>query len=491
MENYKLVSEINSGLSPDLKAVYQDNATGQKVFAKLSVNKYRLAHEFANARKMYALYKTHHDDNISVPEPLKLISNKNYTLALYSFADDFKNILNEPTTTKVNCYIRVTKWLNSLHPNKQFSLLSSFYQLASLPYFMVLNVYYFPSATKLVFKSIIHIVGIANKWLKLEHNAVAHGDLNSGNVNIKGDVILLLDFGQTSRSHQYWNMAQALNTAWQDTQLFDALMQKLRSEFNLHYEQLKILKSFVLFNLLQHLCKHYSNPLQPQTYIARISKLTHTNPKDLIAQELEHEGFTVAQDLSVDTFGRFHGKVKDSNEHEYFIKAVAKTNTYAYKSLQRECAVTKYLAEITHQSKIAKDKYQLRIPKVKSTIITEDFCVLVSEFIDGNNLLEQSAPVIAQTLLTTIDLVNQLGNVIDATTIKGFLKKYTIFNFYFSLPVRYTKALLLNPALWLQLTKTMLQTLGLLKANDAKTSLIHADINASNIIVKLIGKRQE
>ncbi len=184
--------------------------------------------------------------------------------------------------------------------------------------------------------------------------------------------------------------------------------------------------------------------------------------------------------MTQDHFDRFHAIVADVKGDKYFIKAVVGKNSYSYKSLIAESYITSYLSKLTHQNNIEYKNYRLLIPQVKKIIIQNHLVCLVSRFIKGKRILDQSPSLQASFLKVTLELVLRLGNIADKRVISPYIKNYSPLSFALHSPFQLAKAVLVAPDQVVSLTRVFLKTLPLL-FRQGPVSLVHADINASNI----------
>lgn len=194
---------------------------------------------------------------------------------------------------------------------------------------------------------------------------------------------------------------------------------------------------------------------------------------------LSRHGFTIVRPINQDHFDRFHAVVSDNQGRKYFVKAVIGKKSYSYKSLLAEAYITDYLSKITQSTEICYKNYRLQIPQVKMIIVQDQLVCLVTSFIEGKRLLDQSPVIQASTLLIALHLLALLSKCSEKQAITKFLKNYSPLAFSLRIPLQLAKAITISPHSTLSLVKIALKTLPLF--HERKFGLVHADINASNI----------
>ncbi|OGC92198.1 hypothetical protein A2899_02275 [Candidatus Amesbacteria bacterium RIFCSPLOWO2_01_FULL_49_25] len=201
---------------------------------------------------------------------------------------------------------------------------------------------------------------------------------------------------------------------------------------------------------------------------------------NLLTSVLSQHGLTIVQPTIRDHFDRFHAVVSDAKSDKYFIKAVIGKYSYSYKSLIAESYITSYLSKLTHQNNIEYKKYRLLIPQVKEIIIQNQLVCLVSRFIEGKKLLDQPPTTQAQLLSVVLELVLRLGKFTHKETISPYIKNYSPLSFIIHSPFQLAKAISVTPNQMINLLQIFLKVFPL-PLSSKHTSLVHADINASNV----------
>ena len=255
------------------KAVYADIESGEKVFVKISGDKKRPYKEYNNQLCFYDLAVNDQEFNILIPKPLGIKEiNGEYALIM-EYIPNATFINDVEKNEKANIYLRVLMFLYQCNKTDCLHIVTGTYQVLSLPYFLIMNVIFYPGQFNLITKCFIKVLKNSYKWLILHTKYVCQGDINKNNMMISGDKLVLLDFLGTCISHKYYNMAQSLNSNWNDADFQKVLYGRVVNEFNLPAGEQKILKSFVCFNLMQRLCKKYSDKNQSDYYFSKMEKL--------------------------------------------------------------------------------------------------------------------------------------------------------------------------------------------------------------------------
>ncbi len=197
---------------------------------------------------------------------------------------------------------------------------------------------------------------------------------------------------------------------------------------------------------------------------------------------LKNNGYILTAKISEDSFGRYHCVVKNKNNNEFFIKAVKNAKNYKYKSLIAEAEVTKILGEITQGKKVTCGEYRIIIPKVEKIIDEEGFLILLTKNIKGKNALSLSSQDQAKILEKTYELVLKLNKHINFSAIDKYLKTYSKGKILREALPRLVRAIIKCRKKTVSLIRVAVSLKDLFKVSDSKY-LVHADINASNIIV--------
>lgn len=198
---------------------------------------------------------------------------------------------------------------------------------------------------------------------------------------------------------------------------------------------------------------------------------------------MQQHGYRQIYPFKKDEYERFNGIIYDLQGKKYFVKAVIGKDSYKYKSLYRESQVTSYLSTLTKKTHINHDGYSLYVPSVAKIIDQNEFFCLITNYIGGKKLSNESSDAQANILLTTLELVAKLSKVSHISTIRPYLKNYTREGLLFSLPIRFIKATILSPFAFPGLINALWKSLSLLSLNIYEYGLIHPDINVSNIII--------
>lgn len=273
IEEYNLYKVINEGFGKTRKAIYKHETQDKKIFAKISSQKRKLISEYQKHKLVYRIFLEDNAHNLLIPKPIgvKRIENK-YAL-VSEYIENSKSLLDTDKQTKIKTYSHVINELMDIVPSRELKLVHSIYQLISIPYFLIMNIYTNPNEYKTFFKVTIAILNSFPKWLTLKHTSFCHGDFNIANILISKNNIYLIDFSLVCRSHKYFNLAQALNSSWRDN-FHRELLENLTTNLKLTRNELKILDSFVLFNLMQRMCKKYNDTNQEIYYLNKMKELT-------------------------------------------------------------------------------------------------------------------------------------------------------------------------------------------------------------------------
>lgn len=199
---------------------------------------------------------------------------------------------------------------------------------------------------------------------------------------------------------------------------------------------------------------------------------------------MQNNGYKQESVIMVDDSGRFNGIFRDAKNKKFLIKAIhGSKKGYPYQSLYNEAQVTHYLSLLAGKTNISHNGYTLSIPTVEKIIDQDEFFCFVTKFVDGRRLINESITTQAKILLLTATLVSQLNKKIQKKSIQPYLKNYTRKAMLLSLPSRFIKAIILTPVALRGLTHAFLKSLPLISSITHEQSLVHPDINSSNIII--------
>lgn len=491
-DKYVLLKKATSfGQSSSIKGIYLDKKTKALVFVKINSNGTKLSDEYENQKFFYSVSKKL-SRGIYIPKPIKIIKiGKVWALVMEYIKGEA--LLKVDSQTQLRIYIKVLKFLKEINRHTYFDKKhilpkkSAAWQLFTLPYFLLKNLICYPSPILFLFSARV-IISKISQWMQIKSGWISHGDINVTNILISGKRIFILDFAHSCLSHKYFDMAQMLNSSWRKRGFHDKFLTLLVQEFNLSETSEKLLKSFVIFNLMQRLSQKYKNPNQANFYLRRLEtmKISHekNNYQEKLNQLLQQLGFRPTPAINGDGFNRFNGIITDKFNKKYFIKVAFGKNSYQYKSLFWESQITKNLSKITRKIHITYDGYRLYIPKVLKTIKQDDFCLLITNYIKGKRLKDQSENKQADIVLGLLQLLEKLDNVSEISQIRPYLKDYTRLALCFSLPMRLLKGIFLYPSVSFGLIRAFCKALSLLLPRSYEYGIVHPDINVTNIIFR-------
>lgn len=205
-----------------------------------------------------------------------------------------------------------------------------------------------------------------------------------------------------------------------------------------------------------------------------------TKKSETIRSMLVNKGYSI-QSLNEDNYGRFKILATNNLKVKCFIKAVIKSDRKIFKSLWREGHVSKFLSEVVKKKSINNDEYFLEIPEVLELINEVEALCVVFRYEEGQLLSEYSIEDQGRLIFITLDLVNKINNQNYVKVLVPFLTNYRPINLLLTIPFRIAKALIFNPFDSIQLIATSIKSLSLIK--EKNLSLVHPDINSSNIII--------
>ena len=188
--------------------------------------------------------------------------------------------------------------------------------------------------------------------------------------------------------------------------------------------------------------------------------------------------------INRDQFNRLNGILKDRQGKRYFFKVVNDQDVYSFNSLFNEANVSRYLGKLSHQKIVSFKGYRLKIPLVKKIIKKDGIVCLISNLVEGNSLLTKPSQFQARILEITLEQLLLLNRLFVRSPVDQYLIKYTKNDLLLSLPRKLIKAVLTSPSDAVSLIKIALNFLKSIAFTGYHNALIHADLNASNIILK-------
>ncbi|MBI4008647.1 phosphotransferase [Candidatus Roizmanbacteria bacterium] len=206
---------------------------------------------------------------------------------------------------------------------------------------------------------------------------------------------------------------------------------------------------------------------------------------NIVIKVLQKRNYIIEDLPSSDEFGRFRMIVRNRKNKRLFVKSTIGKSTYGYKSLQKEALLYSHIRRKLQRDPVKYKGYKLSVPNVHSIIEENGVICLITDFIDGAYLINQSDKNQADILIYTYNMVTRL-NLDKKSTIKFTFKKYNIRDLIIQIPGRCVRAILLHPQNALRLILVAIKVLPLIKSRNLKKGFVHSDINASNII--MVGK---
>lgn len=276
---YKLYKHKGlSGQSSSKKGLYINKKTKAKVFIKVNNNIQLLFREYDYQQLFYKRLKELKASDIVIPKPLEILKIDNYAALVMEYISA-ESILNVDVKTRLDTYIKLLDFLekinstNNTHKKHNLIQKSASEQLVTLPYFLFKNLLLYPSHAPLFIRSVSLIIRFIPQWMKLASNWICHGDINVTNILTFRKKVVLLDFTCTYLSHCYFDISRALNSTWYQADFHEKLWDYIICEFKFTARQQDLLKSFVIFNLMQRLSQRYTDPNQKQFYIKRLERM--------------------------------------------------------------------------------------------------------------------------------------------------------------------------------------------------------------------------
>src|SRR3989339_609681 len=188
--------------------------------------------------------------------------------------------------------------------------------------------------------------------------------------------------------------------------------------------------------------------------------------------------------INRDQFNRLNGILKDRQGKRYFFKVVNDQDVYSFNSLFNEANVSRYLGKLSHQKIDSFKGYRLKIPLVKKIIKKDGIVCLISNLVEGNSLLTKPSQFQARILEIPLEQLLLLNRLFVRSPVDQYLIKFTKSDLLLSLPRKLIKAVLTSPSDAVSLIKIALNFLKSIVFTGYHNALIHADLNASNIILK-------
>ena len=207
------------------------------------------------------------------------------------------------------------------------------------------------------------------------------------------------------------------------------------------------------------------------------------NNQNVLINLIKRNGYRAITTIDKDEFERYHGIISDIQGNKFFVKAVSGESSYRYKSLFAECEVSSYLSSLTESDLLLYNGYRLKIPKVEKIIKEGEILILISDYIKGRRLLDESSQFQAEMLITVLELVTKLSGHTRRFQIQPYLKDYSRNTLLVYLPLRLMKAVFLSPFAAFKIIMTVPKVLPLFQLQIYDNGLVHADINASNILI--------
>lgn len=276
---YLLYREVKSQRqSSSEKGLYIDKKTNTKVFIKVNTNGDQLLSEYVCQQIFYEQAKKLKTENIVIPKPLSILEVDGNVALVTEY------ILGEPllradVKVRLDTYTTVLNFLEKINReipvNRRHGLRrkSAITQLSSLPYFLLKNIILYPFNISLFLHSVGLIFNLTVQWAKLTSNWISHGDINVTNILLSDKKVVVVDFANTCISHRFFDISRVLNSTWYQREFHEQFWNRIICEFRYDTQQQNLLKSFVVFNLMQRLSQRYANPNQESFYLKRLERI--------------------------------------------------------------------------------------------------------------------------------------------------------------------------------------------------------------------------
>jgi len=278
---FRLQREIFTGQSLAPKGVYFDTKTRTLVFAKIILNSDSGKSEIGYHRLLYKYAKQIKNSNVLIPRPIGIYKTDVGPVYLSQYFPKAKSVLETNIKSKTNHYLRVLKFLARVSKKKvsdsksvKLNFKPGYYIVSTLPYYLLRNLISYPNRAGAFAKAYLGLIKYLPTWASLDSDFACHGDVNVTNIMSLGSKTLLLDFSQCCNSHKYYDLSQALNSSWMQPGFQSLLSSRIAKIFSLNLFDLRLLNSFVVYNLLQRLSVRYPRFKQSKFYLDRLNKLS-------------------------------------------------------------------------------------------------------------------------------------------------------------------------------------------------------------------------
>jgi hypothetical protein len=198
---------------------------------------------------------------------------------------------------------------------------------------------------------------------------------------------------------------------------------------------------------------------------------------------LKKHGFRLIKTVRNDGFERFNSVLKDVKGNKFFMKATLGKKTYRYNSLYNEAVISDFLSKMLIKRHLINNGYRLQVPEVKKIIEDKNFLIFISDFSTGKKLSLYEKGEQAKILKNCIELITKLDNPESFQAMDNRFKKYDRARLLMLSPLRLGKAALFTNVPLRKLVKVYYNFLAILFVRKVKNSLVHPDINTTNIIV--------
>ncbi len=280
-DRYKLHKKLELfGKKSSNRGIYIDKRNNRLVFVKLdSYKKIFTEKQFQDF--FYEEVKRLKIKDIIIPRIIEVVkdnSASNYFVLVMEYLSG-QSILKANIKTRLHVYMKVLNFLEKINSSsdlvKKYSLRrkSAIRQVIALPYFLSKNLILYPSYTILFIRCVGLIFATFSEWIRLKSNWICHGDINVKNILLCGEKVAIIDLANSYLSHRYFDISIVLNSTWYQPHFHEQFWSQIMKKFNFDAKSQILLKSFVVFNLLERLSQRYSNQDQERFYLNRIKMI--------------------------------------------------------------------------------------------------------------------------------------------------------------------------------------------------------------------------
>jgi hypothetical protein len=276
LDSYTLSAPVlDAGESSEGKAIYIDRLNGSKVFVKFFTHYRKFLKEKNNYIFLETVTKLLNKSIIRIPKLIYFGKHKTSYVLVTQYISG-THIKNLPAEDRATVYIQIINFfqkLSNVRHTNHIARFPPFLHIVLLQIYTIKCIVHYPKFLSVFLKGYLFCSLYVWQWITMQATTISHGDLNNTNVLKQNNFIILLDYSNLALRHTYYDLAQSLNSSWEEEAFYYIFTTLYTATFQKTKQQTGLIQSFVIYNLLSRLQGYSGNTKKNHAYIHNIIKL--------------------------------------------------------------------------------------------------------------------------------------------------------------------------------------------------------------------------